>query len=440
MTDPNLDASRWPPSLWAATAAAAPPTTPLPAGEHAAELLVIGGGVSGLSAALHAARRGARTLLLEAVDIGWGASGRNNGQVIPTLTRADPDVLVQAFGSEHGEALVALLRDSADTLFGLVRQHGIDCEAVQNGWLQPAHRESRLAISRSRVAQWQRRGAPAALLDRDEVAALTGSRFWCGGWTNPSGGHVNPLGLSRGLARAAIAAGAAVHTHTPVGALTRAGDGWRVATAGGSVRARRVLVATHSYSGIVTPSPWPGLPQTLVPVRSYQMATQPLPAALRASVLPRSHAMSDTQADLHFARLDGAGRLVTGGALALAAAYDARLRRRIEQRLLKLWPQLAELGGIRFSHLWHGVFAVTPDKLPRFWRLDDGVLGWVGCNGRGLAFGTALGPALADAALDGAAARVQLPWQAPQPISGHALARLGVAAGTLYYRWKDGRD
>lgn len=440
MTDPNRDPARLPPSLWAATARPAPPTTSLPAGEHEADLLVIGAGVTGLSAALHAAGRGASVVVLEASDIGWGASGRNNGQVIPTLTRADPDVLVKAFGSAHGETLVALLRDSADTLFGLVRQHGIECEAVQNGWLQPAHRESRLAVSRSRCEQWQRRGAPAQMLDREEVAAITGSRFWCGGWTNPSGGHVNPLGLARGLARAALSAGAAVHTHTPVGALQREGERWRVTTAGGSVKARRVLVATHSYSGFATPTPWPGLPQTLVPVRSYQIATQPLPPELRATVLPLNHAMSDTQGDLHFARLDAQGRIVSGGALAFAPGYEQRLRQRIGVRLLKLFPQLAALGPMRFDHLWHGVFAATPDKLPRFWRLDDGVLGWVGCNGRGLAFGTALGPVLADAALDGGRARIQLPFEAPRTIPGHAFAGLGVKAGTLYYRWLDGRD
>ena len=440
MSDANLDPSRLPPSLWAATATPAPATTALPAGEHAVELLVVGAGVTGLSAALHAAERGARVMVLEASEIGFGASGRNNGLVIPALTRADPDVLERAFGAEKGEALVAVLRDAADTVFSLVRRHGINCEAVQQGWVQPAHRESRLVLSRSRFEQWQRRGAPVELLDRGQVAAITGSSFWCGGWLNRSGGHLNPLGLTRGLARAALAAGAAVHTHTPVGGLQRAGEGWRVATPGGSVRAHKVLLATHSYSGFATPSPWPGLPQTLVPVRSYQMATQPLPAALRATVLPQGHAMSDTQGDLHFAHLDAQGRIVTGGALAFAPGYETRLRRRIGQRLFKVYPQLQALGEVRFDHLWHGVFAATPDKLPRFWQLDDGVLGWVGCNGRGLALGTALGPVLADAALDGERARVPLPFEAPRAISGHAFAGLGVAAGTLYYRWRDGRD
>ncbi len=441
MNDPNLDLARLPPSLWAATAAPAPPTQPLPAGEHDAELLVVGAGVTGLAAALRGAERGAKVVVLEAGDLGWGASGRNNGQVIPTLTRADPDVLVNAFGAEHGETLVALLRDSADIVFDLVRKHAIDCEAVQNGWVQPAHRDSRLALSRSRVEQWRRRGAPAELLDREQVAMITGSRFWCGGWQNPTGGHLNPLGFTRGLARAAIAAGAAVHTRTAVGAIRRTSERWEVATARGArVNARRVIVATHSYSGLATLSPWPGLPRTLVPVRSYQMATAPLPPEIRSTILPRNHAMSDTQADLHFGHFDAQGRLVSGGALVLRAGWERRLRQRIGQRLVKVFPQLAPLAPIRFEHLWHGVFAATPDKLPRFWRLADGVVGWVGCNGRGLAFGTALGPVLADAALDGERAAVKLPFEAPRPIVGHAFARVGISAATLYARWLDVLD
>ena len=224
MTDPNLDPSRLPPSLWVASAEAAPATQRLPEGAHRADLLVVGGGFSGLSAALAAARRGADVMLLEAAEIGWGASGRNNGQVIPTLTRADPDILVREFGAVHGEALVGLLRDSANTLFELVRRHDIRCDAVQNGWVQPAHRASRMALARSRHDQWKSRSAPVEMLDRSQVAAISGSNFWHGGWQNRSGGHLNPLGLARGLARVALAhprVGAPPPTATPPAARQR---------------------------------------------------------------------------------------------------------------------------------------------------------------------------------------------------------------------------
>lgn len=437
MSDPNLDPQRFPPSLWAETAEPAPTTSPLPAGEHRADLIVIGGGFGGLSAALHAAEKGAKVILLEAAEIGWGASGRNNGQVIPCLTRADPDVLVKEFGAEKGEALVAILRDSGNTVFDLVRKHGINCDAVQNGWVQPAHRESRLAVSRSRFEQWKRRGASVELLDRDRVAAITGSKFWFGGWQNNTGGHLNPLGFARGLARAAIAAGAQVHTRSAVVDLHKEGSDWLVKTAHGSVRASRVVLATHGYSGLFAPSPWRSLPRTLVPARSYQMATRVLPPELRATILPQNHSMSDTHGDLHFARLDASGRLVTGGALILPFHFDSRIRRRIRARLLKLYPQLESLGDIGFDHVWHGYFAATPDKLPRFHRLDEGLYTWVGCNGRGVALATALGPVLADAAFG---AQVPLPFEAPRHIPAHAFVKRVAMGAMLYYRWLDARD
>ena len=135
-----------------------------------------------------------------------------------------------------------------------------------------------------------------------------------------------------------------------------------------------------------------------------------------------------------------AGLFVSGGALAFHTGYDRRLRERIGARLLKLWPQLQALGTIEFEHLWHGSFAVTPDKLPRLFRIDEGIVGWVGCNGRGVAFGTALGPALADAALDGEAAARRLPFEPLRLISGQALAGAVAKVAIGYYRWLDRRD
>lgn len=440
MPDPNRDPSRLPPSLWAETAEPAPATAPLPAGEHRCDLLVIGAGFTGLSAALHAAREGIPTMVLEAAEIGWGASGRNNGLAIPALTRADPDVLVAAFGPDKGESVVSILRDSAQFLFDLVRTHDIRCEARQTGWLQPAHRASRMALARARHAQWQRRGAPVDLLDRDQVEALTGTRFWHGGWINRSGGHINPLGFARGLARAAIDAGAQVCTRSPVTALARDGDGWRATTPQGAVRARAVVLATHGYTGLFAPSPWPDLARTMVPTRSYQMATRPIPPALRAGILPTDVAMSDTHNDLHFAHWDAEGRLVTGGALVIPLGYAHRLRTRISDRWLRVYPQLAALGTLQFDHVWHGYFASTPDRIPRFHRLADGVVTWLGCNGRGVALGTALGPVLADAALGRAEALARLPFEAPRPVAAQAVVKRLAMAAMLYYRWMDGRD
>jgi glycine/D-amino acid oxidase-like deaminating enzyme len=208
--------------------------------------------------------------VLEAAEIGFGASGRNNGQVIPNISGADPDALVAGVppelgGAEKGEALVALIRDSASLVFDLIRQHGIQAEAVQNGWIQPAHRESRMKLVESRVRQWGSRGAPVRMVPRAEMAALTGTEHWHGGWENPTGGRINPLAFARGLARAAMDAGAQIKTRSPAQGLSRTGGGWQVQTPGGTLKAQRVIIATAAYT---PPGLWPRLARSLVPVRS----------------------------------------------------------------------------------------------------------------------------------------------------------------------------
>jgi glycine/D-amino acid oxidase-like deaminating enzyme len=393
---------------------------------------VVGAGFTGLATALAAAERGADVLLLEAAEIGSGGSGLNNGQVIPCLARADPDDIVAARGADKGEALVALIRDSAQLTFDLIRRHAIDCDAVQNGWVQPAHTPGRVQrISMSRFEQWRRRGAPVELLDAEEIAALTGSRYWHGGWRNPSGGHVDPLALARGLARAAIGAGVRLYTHSAAIGMQRAGEAWCVRTDAATVLARRVVIATNAYG---TNRVWPGLDRSWVPMRSYQMATAPLADDVRRSILPTDAAMSDTHGDLYFCRFDRRGRLVTGGALILNWDFERRLKRRIGERLARLFPQI---GSPAFDYVWHGELGMTEDKLPHMHALAEGVITWVGCNGRGVALGIALGPVLADAALGAAPGDLPLPLTPLARVPAHALAVRIAPWMTALFRWRD---
>ena len=425
-------------SLWAATAPPPPATTPLE-GEARAEVAIVGAGYTGLSAALHLAEAGIRTTLLETAEIGFGASGRNNGQVIPTLSRIDPDDIVAAIpaalgGADKGESLLALIRDSASLVFDLIQRHGIACEAVQNGWIQPAHLPSRLALSERRAAQWARRGAPVRLLDRAEMEALTGTGHWHGGWENRSGGHLNPLAFARGLAAAAIAAGARIHTQSPVASIERGPTGgWRLATPSGTLDAARVILATQAY----TDDLWCGLKRSIIPVRSYQLATAPLPPDIRRTILPHDHALSDTRGDLHFFRFDRAGRLVTGGNLILPWVWRARLAARIADRVRHVFPQLPDP---RFEHAWWGYFATTPDRLPHVYELAPGVLTWLGCNGRGLALSVALGRELARAFSGTPLQELAAPVEStPAGIPAWEFRAVGVGLAVASHRWADRR-
>lgn len=431
MDDAMRDPARMPPSLWAATAPPPPATTPL-VGEAVADLCVVGAGYTGLSAALHAAEAGLSVVVVEAAQIGWGASGRNNGQVIPTLSRLDPDDIVAMTGAK-GEEFVALIRDSASLVFDLIRAHGIEAEAVQKGWVQPAHRDSRMKVAERRVKQWGARGAPVELVDRARMAEIAGTDHWHGGWLNRSGGRINPLGFARGLAAASIKAGARIFTQSPARSVARDGVRWKVATPRGTVLADKLVLATHAYGNEL----WPGLRTEVIPVRSFQMATEPVGDNVHRTILPEGHALSDTRGDLYFCRFDANRRLVTGGALIIAAGYDARIRRRIAERAARVFPQL---GVPRFDYLWYGFIGVNRDRLPHIHELAPGVYGWTGCNGRGVALATAIGREFARAAAGTPIRHLALPLCPLKPIPAHGFARLLAPLAVGLYRWRDSRD
>jgi glycine/D-amino acid oxidase-like deaminating enzyme len=380
------------------------------------DLAVIGGGFSGLSVALHACERGLSVAVLEAQSIGFGASGRNNGQVIPTLSKRDPVDVVARFGKDRGERFLALVRDSAESVFALIRRHAVACDAEQSGWIQPAHTPGRVAISRRRADAWAERGAPAEFLDRGRLSELLGTDAYFGGWMNRSGGHVNPLALVRGMAAVAERLGTRIFINSLAQQIQRRGDCWRVTTPEGVVDASRVVITTNAYSDAL----WPRLARTIVPVRAWQLATEPLRDNIRATILPGRQAVSDTRGELGYFRYDALGRLVSGGALALPLDADARLRERVGARLAHWFPQL---GTPRFEFLWSGHVAMTRDYFPHLHRLADGVFTWLGCNGRGIALGIALGRELARAAAGDDPDDLALPLAPLAPIPLHALVR-----------------
>lgn len=428
-----------PDSMWARTATPAIPTPPL-VGETVADVAVVGAGYWGLSAALHAAERGARVVVLEAAEPGWGASGRHSGHVIPALSKLDPDDLVARLGPDTGRRFVELVRDCAAITFDVIRRHSIQCDAVANGWLVPAHRPSRVALLQRRFAQWRRFDAPVELLDRDATAAMLGTRVYHGALLATTGGHLQPLSFARGLARAVETVGGTVHGGSAVDGITRDGKRWRVRTARGSVLAPAVIIATNAYGSTFARSPWPGLAQTVMPVTNWQMATRPLPPALRAAILPSNAAMSDTRGDLRFYRFDRDGRLIGGATIVSLANARPRLERLVGARMKETFPALADWAGFGFDAVWSGELAMTPDFMPRFYAPAPGIYAAAGCNGRGVALGIALGRMLADAALGAPTDRLALPVSPIVPIPLHGLIRRVARGAMVYYRHLDSRD
>ena len=184
---------------WMPTAVSVALHDPLSFGEHV-DIAVVGGGIMGLSAALHAARLGLSVRVVEARNIGQGASGLNGGQVIPGL-KYDPDWLIEHFGAERGEALIAFAASTADAVFDLIRDENLSVPFVRNGWIQAAHTETALRAAEKRDGQWRARGADVRLLDAAGIAAMTGARGYVGGWLDRRAGVINPLAYTLELAR-----------------------------------------------------------------------------------------------------------------------------------------------------------------------------------------------------------------------------------------------
>jgi len=426
---------RWPSSLWAAVTPGGPDLPEL-VGTTEADVVVIGGGFTGLSTALHLREAGVDVAIVEAIEPGWGASGRNNGQVIPTLSRPDPEDIIAKHGAA-GERFVALLRDSAAALFNLASRYDIAAEQEQKGWIQPVHSPGRIKIAERRVRQWSKFDAPVELLSREQARELLGSDAWFGGFWNRSGGHINPLALARGMARAALAKGTRIYARSPATSFERQDGRWLVKTGKGKISGRALVLATNAYSGEFTKSLVPDIAQEVMPVRSWQMATQPLSDNVRNTIIPGRQAMSDTHGELYFARYDARNRLVTGGAVIGPGNKAERLKARVAARLQRLWPQIGE---VSFDYVWNGYVGMTTDFLPRIHRLGPDAWGWTGCNGRAVALTIALGDELSKAVRGSSERDLALPLTEPVRIPAHGLLRHLAPLMLLVYRWRDGRE
>ena len=392
--------------LWELTAPPAPETSGLK-GSIRVDTAIVGGGYTGLSAALHLAEAGANVALLEAVEIGFGGAGRNVGLVNAGMW-VMPDVLGDVLGGDYGERLLELLGDAPKLVFDLIERHRIECEVARAGTLHCAVGLKGLRELEQRVAQWSRRGAPVELLNAADTAAKIGSSAYAGSLWDRRAGTIQPLAYARGLARSAVNAGAKIFTRSAVTSAERVDGKWKLQAAGGHVIADRVIVATDAYAT----GPWSEVRTEQIHLPYFNFATQPLSDNVRASILPERQGAWDTNEVLSSFRFDRAGRLVFGSCGALRGTGAAVHRSWARRALKKLFPQI---GDVRFEAEWYGLIGMTDDHLPRFHKLAENVFGFSGYNGRGIAPGTTFGRLLALYAL-GQLDEKDLPLPASTPI------------------------
>lgn len=409
------------PGLWAATAPEGPGLAPL-AADLQADIAIVGAGYTGLSAALTAAEAGARVVVLEAEGVGAGGSGRNVGLVNAGLWLTPDEIEARL---PAGSALPQILAQAPAEVWARVARHGMDCEARPVGTLHCAPDAAGAAALAERARQWQARQVAVRLLDEAETAARIGSRAYRAALFDPRAGTIQPLAYARGLARAALAAGARVHAPSPVTGVRQTDGVWHLDTPGGTVSAPRVIWAGNAYGR--GPAAAPGL--AVLPY--FNFATDPLPADLRASILPGGEGAWDTAQILTSFRLDAAGRFVIGSVGALgqwdAGVHEAWARR----RMARLYPQLR---GVPFAHRWFGRIGTTPDAVPRLVQPGPGAFGIAGYNGRGIGPGTVLGRLLAEAALGQGAVPALAPAR-PDPAA--PLRALGYRAGAAAWHLID---
>jgi glycine/D-amino acid oxidase-like deaminating enzyme len=397
-----------------------------------ADVVVIGGGYAGITAARELARRGVGVTLLEAETLGFGASTRNGG-IVHAGYKWSPSQLIRRYGDETGRALYTETLEGYEMARRLIAEEAIDCDFQEVGHLELAYAPSHLAKLEHERESLASVGVEAWMVPRERIREEIGSDAYHGALVVPGSGHLHPGRYFAGLASGADRAGADLHEGVRARAIRRQADGrFVVETSRGAIMARDVLVATNGYTDGVAPT----LRRRIIPIGSYIIASEPLPVELVHEISPKGRSFFDTKNFLFYWHVSADRRMVFGGRASFLPTSIDRTAEILHKGLLDVHPQMA---GRRIDYAWGGNVGFTFDRMPHVGRTKDGVAFAMGCCGTGVALMTYLGTA-AGAWLAGgeapALAKLRFPL-VPAPYEGRPWFLPVVGE---WYRFKDRRS
>ncbi len=414
------------PSYYAATANPSPPRPPLQ-GEARTDVCIIGAGFTGISAGLHLAEQGARVTVLESAQVGWGASGRNGGQIVNGYSR-ELDVIARRYGEEAAENLGSMALEGGQIIRDRVAKYQIDC-ALTPGNAIAAFTHRQLRSLEHAKKTWEKHGHHTLqITDKPGLAKYVTTTRYQGALLDPLGGHVHPLNLVLGEAAALESLGGTIHEHSPATALTAR----TVKTATGEIHATHILVCGNAY---LSPLLHPEIANKIMPVSSQILATVPLNPDRLAALLPANYCIEDANYFLDYYRRTPDHRLLYGGGTVYGGRDPASIEAKLRPLMLKTFPSLTD---VETAYTWSGNFALTLPRIPHVGRLTPTTLFSHGDSGHGVTTTHLLGRLLAEATLGHPArfdAFASLPYL-PFP-GGRALRLPLTIAGSWYYRALD---
>ncbi|WP_068826444.1 NAD(P)/FAD-dependent oxidoreductase [Pseudomonas sp. BMS12] len=418
----------YPQSYYAASANPVP-QRPALQGETETDVCIIGAGYTGLSTALFLLENGFKVTIVEAAKVGFGASGRNGGQIVNSYSR-DIDVIERTVGPKHAQLLGQMAFEGGRIIRERIAKYDIQC-ALKDGGVFAANTPKHMKHLESQKKLWERYGhTQLELLDEKRIREVVDTDTYVGGMLDMSGGHIHPLNLALGEAAAVESLGGIIHEQSPAIRVER-GANPVVHTPEGRVKAKFVVVAGNAYLGNLLPE----LSAKSMPCGTQVVTTEPLSDELAKSLLPQDYCVEDCNYLLDYYRLSGDKRLIFGGGVVYGARDPANIEAIIRPKMLKTFPQLKD---VKIDFAWTGNFLLTLSRLPQVGRLGDNIYYSQGCSGHGVTYTHLAGKLLAET-LRGQAERFDAFASLPHyPFPGGRLFQVPFSAmGAWYYSLRD---